>query len=941
MIRNTSFHSRPAVLLLPLLGLTSLQAEAAYRYYRFDPFALAQGGTVIQLSEFQFFHNGSMLNLVADNLELSPKPAVGQDGTNTDMVPVIVTGGERATTDGEGALKIVDGSTSTKWLTSITADGGAARYLSFDFGSEVEIDGYNFATGGDTATFPNRNPISWRLEGSNDGTTWTILDRQLDYPTVAANSTFESGFTATGTFAPSIWAFELEPDSPLIVRDGEPVYFTWDTWDEDLDYPDEISIAPSISSQPLDTVDFDVAVRPPADADTTYTLTATKGGLSATRSLVVRSVVGGSASHPFYRFTPIATRNRVGEVQMSEFRFFHQGAALNLTAANAVPAQVTGSNGTDIDLVPVTVTNPGGSNDPNADNGAVRLVDGYTSEMPGGEGFVPSRFADAGGRPVVFEFNEAVTIDGYQFATTDGSINSDPVRWILEGSDDGTSWTLIDNVTAFDYPVTETRNADTQAFPLPGSSLKQDIVTVPPFTWTAETGDYATAANWSTGTVPGELDPVEIATGAATLNANLTRTATTAVSGEGSLTVNGRLINRGTLTVSGGTLTQAGNYFLVGSGGVGTLFHTGGRIVSTHDRGWFLSDNEAGAGSRYLMSGSAVLEVNSTGEGNTLYNVHLGKGGDGDLFRITGGSATFTSTADNNVWLSRASTFLVAGGTVNVVDYSSFTVGHEGTGGNLLHVTGGTLDLGSTPLRVGEGTDGAVVLEGGSLLCDQSVTVGTETAGGSFTMSGGTLEAADLTAGAMGTFEFTGGVITLQGDKSGLPGESWFTAVAGTQAVYSPGSDTTTISVGDGTPSEFAAWAASFSLTGALAEEDADHDGIANIVEFGLNGSPVTAASRGIHQVVKDGNEGVLTAAIRQGAVFSADGTSLVAEIDGVRYRVEASTNLVDWSAQVVEVVPAASDGVATPDGAWELRSFRLDGGGANGFIRIRISETP
>ena len=47
--------------------------------------------------------------------------------------------------------------------------------------------GYGFVTAADAGTFPGRNPNSWTLEASRDGTTWFMLDARRDVETPAAN----------------------------------------------------------------------------------------------------------------------------------------------------------------------------------------------------------------------------------------------------------------------------------------------------------------------------------------------------------------------------------------------------------------------------------------------------------------------------------------------------------------------------------------------------------------------------------------------------------------------------------------------------------------------------------------------------------------------------------------------------------------------------------
>jgi hypothetical protein len=68
----------------------------------------------------------------------------------------------------EGAEKAFDGSVANKWEggsfpTSVTVEASDAAYLT----------GYQFTTANDNASNSGRNPLDWKIEGSNDNTNWT------------------------------------------------------------------------------------------------------------------------------------------------------------------------------------------------------------------------------------------------------------------------------------------------------------------------------------------------------------------------------------------------------------------------------------------------------------------------------------------------------------------------------------------------------------------------------------------------------------------------------------------------------------------------------------------------------------------------------------------------------------------------------------------------
>jgi hypothetical protein len=54
-----------------------------------------------------------------------------------------------------------------------------SRELVIKFPTMVHIDSYKLRTGNGNATI-NSDPVKWRLEGSVNGTFWTILDDRTD-----------------------------------------------------------------------------------------------------------------------------------------------------------------------------------------------------------------------------------------------------------------------------------------------------------------------------------------------------------------------------------------------------------------------------------------------------------------------------------------------------------------------------------------------------------------------------------------------------------------------------------------------------------------------------------------------------------------------------------------------------------------------------------------
>lgn len=144
-----------------------------------------------------------------------------------------------------------------------------------------------------------------------------------------------------------------------------------------------------------------------------------------------------------------------------------------------------------------------------------------------------------------------------------------------------------------------------------------------------------------------------------------------------------------------------------------------------------------------------------------------------------------------------------------------------------------------------------------------------------------------------------------------------------------------------------------YLLTGAdaLSSADPDQDGVSNLLEFALNGSPVSGSSGGLaggSLATVGGESPVLTytIAVRNGAVFTPDGNRMKSGIvDGMRYTVEAATTLGDWGGPVVTEVTgtdaaAIQAGLPAPEAGWTYKSFRTAGtatANAKTFIRVEV----
>ena len=346
-----------------------------------------------------------------------------KSGVPLDLTGVIVTNPGGNFPGNENPPKVIDLQTGTKWLDF------NVKPLVFQFPAAVTIDAYNFATANDAA---ERDPVSWLFEGSTDGTTWSALDSIANYPTTTDR------FTYTPAFALPAVGIGSFTESQTIVLNAIPITLAWSTFAANLG----VTITPAPGAVAASGT---TSVTPPSNSDTLYTLTASSTEGTAMATVNTRAVAGGTVNYRYVRFTSKKLRNAgiANGIQLSEFTL------LDGTTA----------------LTPVTATNPGGTNVPTAGEGALKATDGSFT----------TKWFDGNIQPLILDLGTPTNFNGYTFGTANDSPERDPVRWTLEGSNDSTTWTLIENVTSFDFPMPLARQVKSQDIPLPGTSLAPSI----------------------------------------------------------------------------------------------------------------------------------------------------------------------------------------------------------------------------------------------------------------------------------------------------------------------------------------------------------------------------------------------------------------------------------------------------------------------------------
>ena len=160
---------------------TGAGAKEKFRFFRFEFIRMA-GSTRIQLSEINLY-----------------------DKPQTPVKATFVSGTGR---DGkEGAAMVADGRLFSKWC--IDEPRQMPYSVILDAGEQTPISEYRFVTGDDTHTYPDRNPVSWKVSGSNDQKSWTTVDEQKNNPRLRDENEQEYRFKTATTGNYRYYRFEF------------------------------------------------------------------------------------------------------------------------------------------------------------------------------------------------------------------------------------------------------------------------------------------------------------------------------------------------------------------------------------------------------------------------------------------------------------------------------------------------------------------------------------------------------------------------------------------------------------------------------------------------------------------------------------------------------------------------------------------------------------
>ncbi|WP_035613273.1 autotransporter-associated beta strand repeat-containing protein [Haloferula sp. BvORR071] len=333
------------------------------------------------------------------------------------------------------------------------------------------------------------------------------------------------------------------------------------------------------------------------------------------------------------------------------------------------------------------------------------------------------------------------------------------------------------------------------------------------------------------------------------------------------------------------------------------------------------------------------------------------------IVTLTGAANSYTGATQVNGGtlvvdgvLSASPVTVASGATVGGIGTIGGGITASGTVSPALATTTGTLTAGATTLN---STGGLAVQINSAATTTDLLTVN-----GALTL-GGTLTVTDIAPAAVALAvdtKFTIATYTgaLSGAFSNAPEGAVLTVglnkfkVDYDEILLGQTSVTLTVTAG----SAYDEWATAKGLTAGNngKNDDPDHDGLSNLLEFALDGSPLGGASDGkFRSAIADVDPGAgvdnaftLTLPVRNGAVFTGPGDLVSAPTDNLVYSIQGSTTMASGdftTLNVTEVTPALSSGLPALSTGWSYRSFRSPGSPNNpntkAFLRLNVSESP
>jgi gliding motility-associated-like protein len=384
--------------------------------------------TMIKIFQWMKMAGSVMLLLIIPIMNAAAQDIIAAGGTTTAKYQATVNPGDGTpfSPAAEDYLKTTDNIYNNKYLlfnwANAAANGGA--WLKFQCNTPAIVGLYSLTSANDAAA---RDPRNWTLEGSDDNVNWTTLDTRTNETFTARNQT--RVFSISNATAYTYYRLSITANS----GDGLFQMAEWRLFEAGApEAPTNLTIA-TVSS------------------DEVY-LAWTDNSVREANYLIERST-------DFSTYTTVATlgnssTNYFDKGLQAGTTYLYRVSAVNTYGAGSASAGVsTLSSGASL----VDITDDGGTLTAKFQSTS---NDGSTPYTPVGENYVKITDNNNSTKYLIFaplntfqpywvqyQGVRPYIVSKYTIVTANDAASRDPRNWTFEGSNDGSSWTVLDTKT--------------------------------------------------------------------------------------------------------------------------------------------------------------------------------------------------------------------------------------------------------------------------------------------------------------------------------------------------------------------------------------------------------------------------------------------------------------------------------------------------------------
>ncbi|OQP57870.1 gliding motility-associated C-terminal domain-containing protein [Niastella populi] len=327
--------------------------------------------------------------------------------------------------------KLVDNSTASKWFLYNPDDFSTLPIqVTYKLNTASVVAQYTITSANDAS---ERDPKTWTLQGSNDSTSWTVLDTRTNETFASRIQTKIYDVATTGTYLYYRWN---------ITAVNGTSHFQCAEWR--LVGPAAPNAPTSLNGTATSGAEINLSWTDNSANENSFVIERSIDGTNYTQigSVPVNTTSytdnAGLQINTLYYYRVKAVSNTLGSSSYASTNL----KTLNLSGAIV---DVTDDGGS----LTVLVENSGGAT---AGEGSTKLIDNNYGTKYLAFGNVP-----AGGYWMLYKAKFSYVVTSYTLTTANDAAGRDPKAWQFQGSNDSLNWTVLDTRANISTPIRGTK----------------------------------------------------------------------------------------------------------------------------------------------------------------------------------------------------------------------------------------------------------------------------------------------------------------------------------------------------------------------------------------------------------------------------------------------------------------------------------------------------